>query len=129
MSDPTRIWRWWFVVYPLDDFEPILSCDYCDTRNTGNEVLQGNTTLQCLIAKLQWPEFRSIAVRKTKEKGKYITQLLMSRKCVAFYLKSPSINFRAASHLSSGRVPSCECSKLWTSEANVLRDITTNGIL
>lgn len=125
VHDPTGVRWWWFVVYPFDDFEPILSCDYCDTGNTGNEVLQGNTTLQCLIAKLQWPEFCSIAVGKTKGKGKYNS---MWKKCLISAEKL-SPDFRAYSHLSSGRVPSCECNRLWTSEAKVLRDITTNGIL
>lgn len=64
----TRVWGWWLVVDPLDYFEAILSCDYCDTGNTGNEVLQRNTTLQCLIAHLQRAESCGIAVWKTKWK-------------------------------------------------------------
>lgn len=43
---PTRVWHRRFIVDPLDDFETILSCDYCDTGNTGDEVLQRNTTFQ-----------------------------------------------------------------------------------
>lgn len=62
------VWHWWFVVDPLDDFKAILGCDYCDAGDTGDEVLQGNTTLQGLIAQMQWAEFSCIAVRKAKQK-------------------------------------------------------------
>lgn len=73
----TRVWCWWLVVDPLDDFEAILSCDYCGTGNTGNEVLQRNTVLQCLIAQLQRAEFCCIAVWKTKWKIHYIIDFIM----------------------------------------------------
>lgn len=55
-------------MYPLNDFEAILSCDYCDTGDTGNEVLQRNTILQSVIAHLQRTEFGFITVYKTKNK-------------------------------------------------------------
>lgn len=32
-------------------------------------------------------------------------------------------------HLSNGSDPSCDCNKLWTSEAKLLTEVTTNGIL
>lgn len=62
---------------PLDDFETILSCDYCGTGNTGDEVLQGNSALQCLVAHLQGAEFCCIAVRKAKRNTNYISDLVM----------------------------------------------------
>lgn len=77
LNVPTGVWCWWFVVNPLDDFEAILSCDDGDTGNTGNEVLQRNTTLQCLIAQLQGAEFCCIALWKTKWKTYYIIDFIM----------------------------------------------------
>lgn len=50
---------------PLDDFKSVLSCDYRDTGNTSDEVLQGDASLQCLISQLQGVEFCSIAVWET----------------------------------------------------------------
>ncbi len=76
LNVPTGVWGWWFVVDPLDDFEAILSCDYSDTGNTGNEVLQRNTTLQCLIAQMQRAEFCCITVCKTKWKIYYIIDFM-----------------------------------------------------
>ena len=72
----TRVWCWGFVVDPLDDFEAILSRDYCDTGDTGNEMLQGYTTLQGLTAQLQWAKFFCIAVWKTKGKTHYINDFI-----------------------------------------------------
>lgn len=72
---PTRVWHRRFIVDPLDDFETILSCDYCDTGNTGDEVLQRNTTFQWLIAKLKWSEFCCITVWKTKWKLNFLITL------------------------------------------------------
>lgn len=53
---------------PLDDFKTILSSDYSDTGNTGDEVLQRHTVLQHVIAQLQGAEFYYIAFCKTKPK-------------------------------------------------------------
>lgn len=50
--------RWWgFVVNPFDDLEAVL-CGYNgDAWYTGNEVFQGNTTLQLpFFSHCQWAE-------------------------------------------------------------------------
>lgn len=75
-ENPTRVWCWWLVVDPFDDFEAILSCDYCGAGNTGDEVLQRNSALQCLVAHLQGAELSCIAVKKAKKERK--TTLLTS---------------------------------------------------
>lgn len=56
---------------PLDDFKAILSSDYGDTGNTGDEVLQRHTALQCVIALLQQAEFSCIAFCKARPKTDY----------------------------------------------------------
>lgn len=68
VSVPTRVGCWWFVVDPLDDFETILGSDNGDAGNTGDEVLQGNTTLHCLIPQAERTELCCIAVWKTERK-------------------------------------------------------------
>lgn len=78
-ENPTRVWCWWLVVDPFDDFEAILSCDYCGAGNTGDEVLQRNSALQCLVAHLQGAELSCIAVKKAKkEKKNDITDFITS---------------------------------------------------
>lgn len=60
----TQVWSWRFIADPLDDFKTILSSDYSDAGDTGDEVLQRNTVLQGTIAQLQWAKFYSIAFCK-----------------------------------------------------------------
>lgn len=62
------VWCWWFVVDPLDDLKTILSCHYGDAGDAGDEVLQGNAPLQCLVAQMQRAELRCITVWKAKWK-------------------------------------------------------------
>ncbi len=65
---------------PFDDFEAILSCDYCYARHTRNEVLQRNTTLQGLTALLQRAKRCCITVWKAKLKIYSVTDLIMHDK-------------------------------------------------
>lgn len=44
-------------------------------------------------------------------------------------VSSAMINKSICCHLRRGRVPSCDWSSSWTSEAKVVRDITTKGIV
>lgn len=62
----TQVWSWWFIADPLDDFKTVLSSDYSDAGNTGDEVFQRNAVLQRTIAQLQGAKFYCIAFCKTK---------------------------------------------------------------
>lgn len=60
------MWSWWFIADPLDDFKAVLSSDYSDAGNAGDEVLQRNTVLQRTLAQLQGAKSYSVAFCKTK---------------------------------------------------------------
>lgn len=51
---------------PLNDFEAVLSCDDGDAGDTGDQVLQGHSTVQCLTTHLQGAEFSFIAIWETE---------------------------------------------------------------
>ena len=53
-------------MYPLDDFEAVLSRDNRDAWNASDEVLQGNGALLCFITQLQWAELCCIAFWETE---------------------------------------------------------------